>query len=78
VISNTIKLPRVHQANAEVVEALERLLEAARAGAVRAVSVVVVNPLHEVETVTVGNIHQTSKILLIGGLSVAAQELLQT
>jgi hypothetical protein len=78
VITNTVKLPRAHQANAEVVEALERLLEAARAGAVRSVSIVVVNPLHEVETVTVGNIQNISKILLIGGLSVAAQELLQT
>jgi hypothetical protein len=77
VISNTIKLRRTPKANQEVVEALERLLEAARRGEVPAATIVVVNPLHEVETVTVGNIHQLSKILLVGGLSVAAQELLQ-
>jgi len=64
--------------NSEVVEALERALEAARRGHVRTLALVVVNPLHETETVAVGDLGNVGKLVLIGGLSFAANSLLQT
>jgi hypothetical protein len=62
--------------NSEVVDALEKLLEAARNGTVRSLALVVVNPLSQIETYAVGDL-AACRIILIGGLAVAAQELLQ-
>lgn len=62
----------------DVVRVLEQALNAARLGHIRAVTLVVVNPLHEVETQAAGDQTGSLKHALIGGLSSAAHKLLET
>ena len=63
--------------NADVIEALEQALDAARDGYVRAVVIVTANPLFEVENRAAGTVTGPIIHALIGGLSVAAHKLLQ-
>ena len=71
--------PRWHRPprpDPSVIRALEEALEAARLGRVRAVVVVVKNPVHEVETAIAGDLGGLTPVVLIGGLAKAAHELL--
>lgn len=62
--------------DSEVVEALEKALEAAKKGHVRAALVVLVDPLQMAEHAAVGDLPRC-RTVLIGGMSVAAHKLLQ-
>jgi hypothetical protein len=64
--------PRTPKPNPEVLEALEKALQAARSGHVTAATIVLVNPVHEVEHVTVGAVTGAIALSLIGGLAKAA------
>lgn len=57
-----------------VLELLEALQLAARKGQIRAIAVVTVNPLLEVEPATAGGSDNVKKHLLIGGLHAAIQK----
>lgn len=59
-----------------VLELLEALQLAARKGQVRAIAVVTINPLLEVEDHHAGGTDNVKKHLLLGGLSAAAQKLI--
>lgn len=58
-----------------VVELLDSLQLAARKGLIRAVTVVTVNPLLEVETTHAGDLDNVKSHLLCGGLVRAAQNI---
>jgi hypothetical protein len=58
-----------------VVELLDSLQEAARKGLIRAVAVVAVNPLLEVETTHAGDMDNVKSHLLCGGLVEAAHKI---
>jgi arginase family enzyme len=58
-----------------VVELLDALQEAARKGLIRAVAVVTVNPLLEVETTHAGDMDNVKSNLLCGGLVSAAHKI---
>jgi len=60
----------------EVVELLERLLVSAQQGHLRSLAVVAVNPANESETAAVGELGPVRTVVLIGGLSKAANDLL--
>lgn len=62
----------------EVIDLLERVLYSAREGRVRSISLVVVDPIHQAETASAGDLSQLRINVLIGGLSRAAQDLLKT
>jgi hypothetical protein len=58
-----------------VLELLESLTDAARKGHLRALAVVAINPLLELETAHAGTLDNVKRHLLIGGLTEAAQKL---
>jgi hypothetical protein len=60
----------------DVVELLERVLASARLGYVRAITIVAVNPINEVETPSAGEVDLTRLTALQGGLLRAAIELM--
>lgn len=62
--------------DADVIEALEKALRASRLGHVRAVAIITVNPLHEIDTLEAGNIEAPFRDALIAGLARAAHRLL--
>lgn len=64
--------------NAEVVKVLEEALEAAKLGHARAAVVVMVNPVHEVKIGAAGHATGILRTILIGGLSSAAHQLLNS
>lgn len=64
--------------NAEVIKVLEEALEAARMGRARAAVVVLVNPVHEVKIGAAGHAPSIMRTILIGGLSSAAHQLLNS
>lgn len=61
----------------EVVVLLERILCAARAGHVRSVALVAVNPLHQVETATAGDLSEVRTSSLVHGLARVTNELIK-
>lgn len=60
----------------DVIQLVDKLAEAAREGRVRALVVVTVNPLLEVESAEAGDLENVKKHLLMGGLSAAKHRLL--
>ena len=58
-----------------LVAVAERLLEAAKLGHVKVFAITTANPVHEVETVFVGNLDKTACITLVGGLARAIHHL---
>lgn len=61
----------------EIVEVLERALAAAKKGHIRCILICTVNPLHEPECVTAGDITSSKRHVMIGALSSAAHKLIQ-
>lgn len=55
--------------DAELVSAIEELLEAVKTGRVRSAGLIVVNPLHEIETIAVGDLTSLGTNMLISGCS---------
>lgn len=62
--------------HAEVVTLLERALYAARQGHIRSVALVAVNPMHEVETATAGDLSEIRAGSLVRGLARVTNELI--
>ena len=73
---SNLKFRTAPRPDADVVDLLERILVAAQAGYVQSVAIVAVNPVHEVETAAAGDMETTRAISLIGGLSLAAKNIL--
>lgn len=61
--------------NNEVVELLETVLASARKGEVRAVSVVAVNSLNQVESASAGDLSDVRQSVLMSGLITSALDL---
>ncbi len=61
----------------DVIDLLQRALESARKGYVKSVAVVLVNPLHQVETGAAGDLSDVRTNVLLGGLTRAANELMK-
>lgn len=70
------KFSKNPRADPAVVALLEAGLKAAKRGAVRAATVVLVSPVYEVEHHSAGS-HGAARHALIGGLSAEAHRLLQ-
>lgn len=62
----------------EVVRLLEQALEAARRGQVRALLIVTVNPLHETENASGGDLGLVGRNVLLGELAQVQHRLLGT
>lgn len=60
----------------DVIDCLERLLEAAKAGNVRSIVIVASNQVYEVETRNAGALDGIRRTVLLGGLARAADELM--
>jgi hypothetical protein len=60
----------------EVIGMLEKLLNAARSGHVRSVVVVMVDPVHEVETAAGGGMSPSDRMSLLGGISTIKHDLM--
>ena len=61
--------------NVEVIDLLEKIIDAAKKGLVCAVVVVPVNPVNEVEAIFAGDLSRIRSTALIGGLVRAAHDL---
>lgn len=61
----------------DVVDLLERALQSARRGFVKSAALVLVNPLHQVETAAAGDLSEVRTNVLLGGLTRAANELMK-
>lgn len=66
----------VPRPNAEVILLLEKVLQAARLGRIKAATVITVNTLLEVESVSVGDLEGVGRRLLHSGLSEEKHKLL--
>lgn len=63
--------------DSDVIDFLERVLASARAGYVKSIAIVAVNPLHQVETGCAGDLSEVRTTVLLGGLTRAANELMK-
>ena len=61
----------------DVIDLLERAIASARRGYVRSVAIVLVNPVHQVETGAAGDLSEVRTTVLLGGLTRAANELMK-
>lgn len=61
----------------DVVTLLERVLNAARMGHIRSVALVAVNPIHQVETATAGDLSEVRTSSLVCGLTRVTNELIK-
>jgi hypothetical protein len=76
-MADTDRWARAPRPDPDVIRILEQALGSARKGHVRAVTIVLVNPLHEVESASAAPHATTWRHALIGGLSSAAHKLLK-
>lgn len=60
----------------DVIDLLERVLASARCGYVRAITIVAVNPINQVETPSAGELESIRRTALLGGLIRAAVDLM--
>lgn len=61
----------------DVIDLLERALASARRGYVKSAALVLVNPIHQVETAAAGDLSEVRTTVLLGGLTRAANELMK-
>lgn len=60
----------------DVVKLLESMLESARQGRIRTLAVVLVNPVHETQHITAGDLSPVRRNALLGGITQAKHALL--
>lgn len=75
-MGSTVRFQPRPAPDSDVIELLERALDAARKGLIKTVIITGVNPLHECESKSAGDLGSINATVLIGGLSRAAHELL--